>query len=343
MNKRGKVVVRILLAGLALVLAISLGWTAAMQSGQGSRNSTGTAGYGKAPQFTADSSVVHGSATKGALVAGAPSPEALTSSAASTESPMIVTTASMAVRVADVSAAVKRVRDIAAANGAEVSDLVVSGGDGGNPRPLDELTVEQQQNMPNPGSADITLRVPADKLPAVEDQVAKLGRVLNQSASQNDVTQQHIDLTARLKNLQAEEERLRGFLGKATKVSEMLDVERELSRIRGDIESMQAQVDYLERQAAKSTLTISLSEPPAVTNPGSGGWGFDTALRDGILATAALARTLVTVAIPLAAIALPLVAIWLVVRTIRRRRFASAAQGGQTEADRQDDGEGSQS
>lgn len=341
MNKRGKVFVRILLAGLALVLAISLGYTAAMQSGRGSLYSTDMEGYGGAPQIAADSSIARGSAAKGAPVASAPSPEALTANAASTEAPMIVTTASMAVRVTDVSATVKRVRNIATANGAEISDLVVSGGDGGNPRPLDELTAEQQ-NMPNPGSADITLRVPADKLPLVEDQVAKLGRVLNQSSSQNDVTQQHIDLTARLKNLQAEEERLRGFLGKATKVSEMLDVERELSRIRGDIESMQAQVDYLERQAAKSTLVISLSEPPAVTNPGSGGWGFDTALRNGILATAALARTLVTVAIPLAAIALPLFAIWLVVRAIRRRRGISAAQGGQAEADRQDDSEGDQ-
>lgn len=251
---------------------------------------------------------------------------------------MIVTTASMAVRVSDVSSAVTRVRAIATANGAEISDLVVSGGDGGNPRPLEELTAEQQQSMPNPGSADITLRVPAAKLSAVEDQLAKLGRVLTQTASQNDVTQQHIDLTARLKNLQAEEERLRGFLGKAVKVSEMLDVERELTRVRGDIESMQAQVDYLERQAAMSTLTISLSEPPAVTNPGSGGWGFDTALRNGVLATAAFARTVVTVAVPLVAIGLPLVAIWLIVRAIRRRK-PSAAQSGQAQAGQQDDSE----
>ena len=95
--------------------------------------------------------------------------------------------------------------------------------------------------------------------------------------AQSDVTQQHVDLEARLKNLQAEEVRLRRFLDKATKVSEMLVIQRELSRVRGEIESMQAQIAYLDRQTAMATLSLALSAPGALVQPTGGTWGFSAA------------------------------------------------------------------
>jgi len=110
-----------------------------------------------------------------------------------------------------------------------------------------------------------------------------------------------------------------------------LDVERELSRVRGEIESMQAQLQYLEQQAAMATLTIALSEPGPVVSPGSDGWGLGTAVTDGIRAAAALVRATITLAIPLALVVAFGGLIALVWRGIRRRRAAAATTPESTE------------
>ena len=70
----------------------------------------------------------------------------------------------------------------------------------------------------------------------------KLGKVLSESSADDDVTQQHVDLKARLTNAKAEEARLRTFFDQAKSVTDMLAIERELARVRGDIESMTAQL-----------------------------------------------------------------------------------------------------
>ena len=155
--------------------------------------------------------------------------------------------------------------------------------------------------------------------------------MLSQSVSASDVTEQYVDLSARLKNLKAEEVRLRTFLNQTDKVSELLQVERELARVRGEIESTQAQVDYLERQAAKATLVISLSEPGPVVRPQGDDWGFTAAITRGVQAAATLLTTLVSGLIALAPLALLGMAIWLVVRTIRKRRHSREADAPSTD------------
>ncbi len=146
--------------------------------------------------------------------------------------------------------------------------------------------------------------------------------MLSQSVTASDVTEQYIDLSARLKNLKAEEVRLRSFLNQTDKVSELLQVERELARVRGEIESTQAQVDYLERQAARATLVVSLSEPGPVVRPQGDDWGFSAAITRGVQAAVALLTTLVTGLIAIAPLVLLGVAIWLIVRAIRKRRHS---------------------
>ncbi len=183
---------------------------------------------------------------------------------------------------------------------------VQTGEGGGAPVPLGDGTTSSSSQS---SSAQVTLRVPAEKLASVEAKAAKLGKVLSQSAAQSDVTQQHVDLSARLKNLQAEEIRLRGFLDKAVKVSEMLEIERELSRVRGEIEAMQAQIAYLDSQAAMATLTLALSAPGALVQPAGGTWGFSAAVTAGIQAAAALLRTLIIVIIALSPVLLVVVVI----------------------------------
>jgi hypothetical protein len=235
----------------------------------------------------------------------------------------------MNVQVDDVDKTLTAVRALAAASGSQISQLNLQAGDSGSggPTPLGDGPVSSSSQS---SSAQVTLRVPAEKLGSVEAQAAKLGKVLSQSAAESDVTQQHVDLSARLKNLQAEEVRLRGFLDKATKVSEMLEIERELSRVRGDIEAMQAQITYLDQQVAMATLTLSFSAPGALVQPAGGTWGFSTAVTTGVQAAAALLRTLIVVVIALSPILLLMVIIVALWRA-RRRRKAAAREAAQAE------------
>jgi hypothetical protein len=134
------------------------------------------------------------------------------------------------------------------------------------------------------------------------------------------VTQEHIDLSARLKNLRAQEARLRTFFNEATKVSELLAIENELARVRGEIEAMQAQLDYLDRQVARATLTVTLTEPGPVVRPSSGDWGFLDAITRGVQGAARVLTTLITVLIALAPVIVLALLAWLVFRAAKRRR-----------------------
>ena len=249
--------------------------------------------------------------------------------AAPTASPdrLVISNASMTVRVDDVDKALDSVRTIATSSGSQISDLSVQTGDGGGPIPLGAEPASPDSKAK---TAQVTLRVPASKLASVETEVAKLGSVLTQSASESDVTQQHVDLAARLKNLQAEEVRVRSFFERATKVTEMLEIERELTRVRGEIEAMQAQISYLEQQAAMATLSISLSAPGSLVQPAGGTWGFTEAVTKGVQAAAALIGVLIFVTIMLLPVAVVVLVIVLIVRYRRRRRAARAAAEAET-------------
>jgi hypothetical protein len=230
----------------------------------------------------------------------------------------------MNIQVSDVDKSLAAVRALAAATGSQISQLNVSAGDGGGqPVPLSDGSASSNSQS---GSAQVTLRVPAEKLASVEAQAAKLGKVLSQSAGESDVTQQHVDLSARLRNLQAEEVRLRGFLDKATKVSEMLEIERELSRVRGEIEAMQAQIAYLDQQAAMATLTLALSAPGSLVQPAGGTWGFSSAVTIGVQAAAAVLKTLIVAIIALSPILLVVAIIVFLWRSRRRHRLAKLTE-----------------
>jgi hypothetical protein len=231
---------------------------------------------------------------------------------------MIVATASMDLRVDGLDKTVEAIRSIVAASGGTIDELVYSQGAGAGAGPIPLKAAGSSANR-QPSSAQLTLRIPATQLPEIQKRIAAMGDVLSQSATESDVTQQHLDLAARIANLQAEEARLRAMLGKAKNVSEMLAVERELARVQGDIESMQAQLTYLERQAAQATLSLSLQEPGALVRPGSGGWGLGSAVTSGVQAAAAITRTMVAGSIAVSPLAIAGLLAWAVVRLIRRR------------------------
>lgn len=109
-------------------------------------------------------------------------------------------------------------------------------------------------------SGNITVKVPADKFDEAINNFKNLGiKVENITINAKDVTDQYIDLEAQLKNLKAEEERYLEVLNRAYSVEDILKVSQYLSRVRGQIERLQGQLIYLDRQIDMSTITVFLT------------------------------------------------------------------------------------
>ena len=169
-------------------------------------------------------------------------PRGAPSSALQTAQRKIISSASVSLEVEVVEDAIDQVRAIAEGVGGFIEQLCSSG-------------------EPGHERANITVRVPQASFLTTLDRIEDLGKVRNRNLGTEDVSEQFIDLEARLKSSLREEESLLALLGKAGVVSEVLAIERELFRIRADIERFQGQLNFLERRVALSTITVSLSPP----------------------------------------------------------------------------------
>jgi hypothetical protein len=106
-----------------------------------------------------------------------------------------------------------------------------------------------------------TLRVPADQLDVTLAEVKTLGRVESESQGGQDVTSQYVDLQARLANARNTEQRLTDLLRNRTgKLSDVLEVEQELDRVRGQIEQMEAERKSMTNQVGYATLNATIAE-----------------------------------------------------------------------------------
>lgn len=175
-------------------------------------------------------------------------------------------------------------------------------------------------------SATLVLRVPAASFGSILSAIAGLGVVQSESTSSEDITEAYYDLTARLKNARKLEARLLELLQTQTnKVTDLLQVEKELARVRGEIEGFEGKLRLYDNLVGLSTLTVHLDirkkyvppRPPTllddITSSLGGSW---SALVD-------TARGLLLVAVALLPWVLPLgLAGWLIVRLVRwiRRR-----------------------
>ncbi len=167
---------------------------------------------------------------------------------------------------------------------------------------------------------EISIRVPQTHFSAAIDLIHTYGKVLDERTTSDDVTQQYVDLTARLVNLQKQEIRLQEILSMAKTVEDVLNVERELERVRGEIERLQGQINYLEGNAEMSDIAVQLAEPAPPFAPPRIEWGeiLQTALTGLFLMIRGLI-ILVFSFIPLIAIAGP--AIYLYRRRTHRARL----------------------
>jgi len=106
-----------------------------------------------------------------------------------------------------------------------------------------------------------SLRIPAPELAGALAEIKTLGRIQNESQAGEEVTQQHEDLAARLTTARGTEERLRAILQQRTgKISDVLEVEEEIARVRGEIEEMEAEQKTLEHRVDFATVDIQFTE-----------------------------------------------------------------------------------
>ncbi len=107
----------------------------------------------------------------------------------------------------------------------------------------------------------IAIRVPAEHF---DDAIRTLREmavdVTSESTSSKDVTEEYVDLSAKLHNLEATEEQLLRLMEKAETVDDILAVQRELSKTRGDIEQTKGRMQYLERTSATSLIEVRLEQ-----------------------------------------------------------------------------------
>jgi hypothetical protein len=122
-----------------------------------------------------------------------------------------------------------------------------------------QLEVNTQEGTPHNLTA--SLRIPAPELAATLVEIRSVGRVLNETQSGEEVTRQHQDLALRLQNARETEERFRAILAQHTgKLADVLSVEQEIARVRGEIEEMEAEQKTLEHRVDFATVELRLSE-----------------------------------------------------------------------------------
>ena len=107
-------------------------------------------------------------------------------------------------------------------------------------------------------TAYATLRVPADKLDAVTQEVLALGAYVSSSQSETDVTLQKTDLDARIASLRTSIDRLTSLMANATSTADLLAAESALAQRQAELDSLVAQRDYLANQVDLATLSVSL-------------------------------------------------------------------------------------
>ena len=124
---------------------------------------------------------------------------------------------------------------------------------------LDQMTVRGETGLGRYLSA--TLRLPSDRLDSGLTELRKLGKVLEESQGSSDVTSQYVDLQARLNNARSTEQRLLALQRERTdKLLDVVSVEREISRVREEIERMEAQRKDVFSKTQYATIIVEVSE-----------------------------------------------------------------------------------
>lgn len=229
---------------------------------------------------------------------------------------LIIRNAELNLIVADTETAIATITDMVEANGGWVVNS----------------NVYQYNDDAKTGS--ITVRVPSTGFTSALEAMKGLAvEVTNESTSGQDVTDEYVDLSLQLENLEATADRVRSFLDESRNVEEALAVNVELSRLEGEIERIKGRIQFLSQSATYSTITVHLT-PDVLSQPIEvAGWQPKGIAREAIEALISALQGTVSFVIWVGIYILPLgllygVPLWLVVRFVlrwRRRRQEATA------------------
>jgi hypothetical protein len=215
---------------------------------------------------------------------------------------MVIRTGQAFIEVEKVDAAALKIRQLAAQVGGYITNSSITGG-------RDQIR-----------QATFELKIPAQKYEPAVDLLATIGKVETVTSTAQDVGEEFVDVTARVTNSRRLEERLISLLANRTgKLDEVLRVERELARVREEIERYEGRLRYLRARVALSTLTITVHEPAPILGNSPGENPIAAALRrawKNFIAVVAGSIAALGVVIPLALLGL---AGWIGYRRWRRR------------------------
>lgn len=123
------------------------------------------------------------------------------------------------------------------------------------------ISSENENNYENRLQYTQTIRVPANQFDNLINRLEPLAdKIENKSINTQDVTEEFIDVEARLKTKKELEVRFREILKQARTVEEIVSIESQIANVRADIESMEGRLKYLQNQVSYSTLTVSYYE-----------------------------------------------------------------------------------
>jgi hypothetical protein len=166
---------------------------------------------------------------------------------------MIIRSGTASIAIDSLETAIGRVRALAARVGGYVANSEIQAVEGGV------------------RSAVLEIKVPAERFDDLVNGLSPLGKVEQVNVSAQDVGEEFTDITARVANGRRLEQRLIELIATRTgKLSDVLEIERELARVREEIERMEGRLRYLQAHSAVSTLSIRVHEPtPLVGDEGS--------------------------------------------------------------------------
>lgn len=221
----------------------------------------------------------------------------------------IIQNAQFDVKIKDSDDAVAHISQAARASGGYVQETRQSG-------------TKQQGRTVN-----MTLRVPAGQYGTLIDLINGLGEVTQRREWTEDVTEQYVDLEARIKTQQIHLQQLNKLYERSGSIKEMMELEQEISRITADLESMEGRIRVLSNRVGFSTLMVNLYEPgvPAPIQPPRTVWervkqGFTGSWNGVVNFTGNLAVFLAMLIPVLAYLAVIGAVGYLIYRAIQRRR-----------------------
>jgi Domain of unknown function (DUF4349) len=177
----------------------------------------------------------------------------------------------------------------------------------------------------------ITVRVPAERLhEAIERIKTDVISVESESINGQDVTQEYVDLSSQLTNLQATERQLQTVMESARRVEDVLAVQRELTHVQGQIETIQGRLKYFDEASTFSSIQVEVRPPmPGVVEAQNAGWNPGETVENAVSVLLGITQFVIDSAITLIIIGLPFalvigIPVWLIWR--RRRMIARPSQ-----------------